>query len=258
VRLVPEAGSTQVSVTFRGVTSAPESPDWRWGFVATDSGITTPRYSTMRSGADGQLDFCINEGEEVFLVVTATPSEWYDIVWDQPYNTIPRYPYMVEIQGAWPEGFSASGQDACPDGLARAENGGGCAPAGTTSYVGPYATVLSGGSVTGSGRVEGHAIVANGTVSGGTVGALTIVGSSGGFGSNAFNVTAGSATTTFYPLGFFESGQSLSGGNLVGDVELRGGGYSVASGTCAGFVDTNTCVNPGTDATPAPPYEWRE
>ena len=256
VRLYPESGSTSVTVTFRGVTSSPSSPDWRWGLVATDSGLTTARYSALQSGSDAALTFCVKAGEALFLVVTATPSAWYNIVWDQAYNTVPRYPYMFQLAGAWPEGFQGGKQDACPTGLVRASNGGGCAPASVTAYVGPYATVLSGATVSGSARIEDHAIVASGTVSGGTVGAMTLIGSTGGYGSNSFNVSSGTAKTTFYPLGFFETGQSLAGGTLVGDVELRGANYT-PSGTCSGFVDSTTCVAPGTDATPAAPYTWR-
>jgi len=256
VRLYPESGSTSVTVTFRGVTSSPSSPDWRWGLVATDSGLTTARYSALQSGSDAALTFCVKAGEALFLVVTATPSAWYNIVWDQAYNTVPRYPYMFQLAGAWPEGFQGGKQDACPTGLVRASNGGGCAPASVTAYVGPYATVLSGATVSGSARIEDHAIVASGTVSGGTVGAMTLIGSTGGYGSNSFNVSSGTAKTTFYPLGFFETGQSLAGGTLVGDVELRGANYT-PSGTCSGFVDSTTCVPPGTDATPAAPYTWR-
>lgn len=257
IRLYPEANATTVTVKFRGVTSSPASPDWRWGLVATDSGVTTPRYSALQKGSDAELEFCITAGEQIFLVVTATPSAWYNIVWDQPYNTVPRYPYMFELAGAWPEGFKQGAPDACPAGLTRATNGGGCAPSGTTAYVGPYATVLSGATVSGNARIEDHAIVANGTVTGGTVGALSLIGTAGGFGSNAFNMSSGTAKTTFYPLGFFESGQGLSGGSLIGDVEYRGGSLNRNSGTCTGFVDNGTCMGPGSDATPQGPYTWR-
>ncbi|HEY5962236.1 MAG TPA: DUF6055 domain-containing protein [Polyangiaceae bacterium] len=253
VRLYPEANATAVTVTFRGVTAAPASPDWRWGLVATDSGLTTARYSPLQKGADATLTFCVKAGEALFLVVTATPSAWYDIVWDQPYNTVPRYPYAFELVGAWPEGFKSGAPDACPTGLARATNGGGCAPSGISAYVGPYATVLSGASVSGTARIEDHAIVAKGSVQGGTVGALSIIGTS----NNAFAMSGGTVKTTFYPLGFFETGQGLSGGNLVGDVELRGTSFTVSTGTCSGFVDNATCVAPGSDATPKPPYVWR-
>ncbi|MGC4091200.1 MAG: MXAN_6577-like cysteine-rich protein [Polyangiaceae bacterium] len=248
VRLFPEASATSVTVTFRGVTSAVSSPDWRWGLVATDSGITTARYSALQKGSDASLTFCVKSGESLFLVVTATPSAWYNIVWDQPYNTVPRYPYMFSLAGAWPEGFQNGAKDACPSNLTRASNGGGCAPSGTSAYVGPYATVL-GGTVGSSARIEDHAIVASGTVSGGTVTAMSII--------SGFNMSSGTAKTTFYPLGFFETGQGLSGATLVGDVEYRGGGYNRSSGTCSGFVDSATCVAPGTDATPVAPYTWR-
>jgi hypothetical protein len=253
VRLYPETGTKSVSVTFRGVTTAKPDPDWRWGLVATDSGIAKPRYSGLQKGSDASLDFCVNSGEALFLVVTATPSAWTNIVWDQPYNTVPRYPYVFQVDGAWPEGFQNGTQDPCPTGLTRATNGGGCAPSGTTVYVGPYATVLSGATVSGDARIEDHAIVAKGTVTGGTVGAMTLIGS----GSTGFTMTSGTAKTTFYPLGFFEADQSLKGGTLIGDVEYRGDGLTSTSGTCAGFVDSATCVAPGTDATPAPPYAWR-
>jgi hypothetical protein len=74
-----------------------------------------------------------------------------------------------------------------------------------------------GGNVSGDARIEDQAVILDGaTVSGGTVGALTIL--------NRFSVS-GSATvqTTFYPPGFFESGQGASGtARLYGDVEYRG------------------------------------
>ncbi len=254
VRLFPEPAATSVTVTFRGVTSGSVDPDFRWGLVATDPEITTARYSAVQRGTDGALTFCVDSGESLFLVVMATPTEFQNIVWDQEYTTIARYPYMIELAGAWPEGFQNGEQDACPAGLTRTTNGGGCAPAGTTAYVGPYATVLSGATVSGDARIEDHAVVVRGTVSGGTVGALTIVGTT----NNAFTMNSGTAMTIFYPLGFFEAGQGLSGGTLIGDVEYRGQGLSRASGSCSGFVDSATCLATGRDSTPVPPYAWRD
>ena len=249
IRLYSDSGATSVTVTFRGVTSAPSSPGWRWGLVAADSGLTKARYSALQNGSDGALTFCINSGESLFLVVTATPSAWYNIVWDQAYNTVPRYPYMIQLAGAWPEGFQNGTQDACPSGTVRIANGGGCGPSGlaSTVYVGPNALV-TGSGVSGAARIQDHAQVLGGKVTGGTVGALTILGSS-------FTVSGSStqAMTTFYPLDFFE-GRSLTGGALIGDVELRS---DRSSGTCSGFVDGSTCTGPGTDSTPAPPYTWR-
>ncbi len=249
VRLVPDSGATSVTVTFRGVTSANPSPDWRWGLVATDTGVTKPRYSALQAGADGELNFCVNSGENLFLVVAAAPSTQQHMVWDQAYNTVPRYPYMFQLGNAWPDGFKSGTQDACPSGTVRVTNGGGCGPSGlaSTVYVGPYALV-TGNAVSGSARIQDHAQVIGGKVTGGTVGALTILGSS-------FSVSGSStqAMTTFYPLDFFE-GRNLTGGGLIGDVELRA---DHSSGTCSGFVDSSTCTAPGTDNTPTPPYTWR-
>ncbi|MFG6459907.1 hypothetical protein, partial [Roseateles sp. BYS96W] len=112
-----------------------------------------------------------------------------------------------ELANAWPQGFQNGQRDACPSGTVRHSNGGGCAPSGTATsvYVGPYATVMPGSSVSGTARIEDQAIIANGTVSGGTVGGLSVVGVTGSpWGNNNF-VVGGSAQvrTTFYPLGFF-------------------------------------------------------
>ena len=259
VRLYPDAGATSVTVTFRGVIQSGANSDFRWGLVATDSEQTTPRYSALQKGTDGQLTFCVKSGESLFLVVMGTPSVKQQIVWDQPYSSIYRYPYMVQLANAWPEGFQGGTQAACPSGTTRISNGGGCGPSSLPSsvYVGPYATVL-GGSVSGSARIEDHATVVNGTVTSGTIGALSLIGSSGGWSGNSFNVsTSGKILTTFYPLGFFESGQGLSGSaSLTGDVEYRGQGYSRSSGTCSGFVDSSTCVS-DSEVTLAPPYSWR-
>ena len=254
VRLYPEAGVTSVKVTFRGVVQAEAKPDFRWALVATDSGITKSRYSTLERGTDGELSFCINAGEPLFLVVMATPTEQQHIVWDQAYPTIYRYPYMVAFEGAWPAGYQGGKQDACTTG-SRWANGGGCV-VGTppsTVYVGPYAQIL-GGTVSGNARIEDHAVITAGTVSAGTVGGLSIL-------MNGFSVSGGEARASFYPLGFFEGAQGISGSTLLyGDIEFRGQGYSRASGACSGFVDTATCVPGGTsvtDVTVAGPYAWR-
>ena len=124
------------------------------------------------------------------------------IIWDQPYPSIYRFPYMVQLGGAWPEGFRNGQPDACPSGTQRHSNGGGCAPASLPAsvYVGPYAQVL-GGTVSGSARIEDQAMIVNGaTVSGGTVGALSVL--------YRFNVSGSAIVqTSFYPPGFFERGK---------------------------------------------------
>jgi hypothetical protein len=250
IQLYPDSGATSVTVTFRGVTSAAPSPDWRWGLVATDAGLTKARYSPLQKGSDAELNFCVNAGESLFMVVMATPSTQQQIVWDQAYGTVPRYPYMIQFANAWPDGYQGGALAACPSGTVRIANGGGCGPSGlaSTVYVGPYA-VVTGNGVTGSARIQDHAQVLGGKVTDATVGALSVVGSQ-------FTVSGASTKvmTTFYPVDYFE-GRSLSGGALVGDVELRVA--NVSSGTCSGFVDTSTCTDPGADKTPVPPYTWR-
>jgi len=257
VRLYPDPSASSVTVTFRGLTQTGANADFRWGLVATDAAIAKPRYSKLQSGTDGVLSFCVQAGEPLFLVVVATPSVQQTIVWDQAYPTIYRYPYLIQIANAWPEGFQGGKQDACPAGLTRHDNGGGCAPDATpaTVYVGPYATI-AGGTVTGSARIEDHATVVKGTVSGGTVGALSLIGSNS---ANAFTIAdTAKVQTTFYPVGFFESGQGLSGtASLLGDVEYRGQGLNRASGSYSGFVDDSSASASLNDITTAPPYAWR-
>jgi hypothetical protein len=262
IRLFPDAGATSVTVTFRGVIQSGANPDFRWGLVATDSGVTTPRYSALQRGTDGQLSFCVNAGESLFLVIMATPSVQQQVVWDQLYNTVYRYPYMIQLGNAWPDGWQGGTQAACATGLVRHANGGGCAPSALAAsvFVGPYATVLSGPTVSGNAVITDHATILNGTVSGGTVGGLTILGSKTPGNANTFTLSGSAvAKTTFYPLGFFEPTQSISGtAALVGDVEYRGASMTETAGTFYGFVDnTITAATNTTDITIPPPYTWR-
>ncbi len=266
VQLFPEAGATTITVKFRGVVQSGANSGWRWGLVSTNSSMTQSGYTELQRGTDGEISLCLTPGENVFLVVTATPTAYQKITWDNPgdgkaYPSIYRYPYMVEVQGAWPQGFKNGARDACPSGTVRHSNGGGCAPSGTPStvYVGPYAKIL-GGSVTGSARIDNQAIVINGAVSGGTVGALSLIGvaSHPHHGASNFNVS-GSAKVlgTFYPLGWFGNNQTASGtATLMGDLEFVSSGKS--ANTFYGFVaDDWSGVTSATDITVAPPYIWR-
>jgi hypothetical protein len=160
----------------------------------------------------------------------------------------------VELTNAWPNGFKNGALDACASGTRHA-NGNGCVVGNVPAsvYVGPYAQVL-GGSVSGSARIEDHAVVLNGTtVSGGTVTGLSVL-------MNGFSVSGtATAASTFYPLGFYEGGQSISGdAKLVGDIEYRGQGFSKSSGTYFGFVDPSSNAAGNTaDVTQPKPYPWR-
>ncbi|WP_434047473.1 MULTISPECIES: DUF6055 domain-containing protein [Sorangium] len=265
VRLHPEPGATSVQVEFRGVTQVDAESGWRWGLVATDPDLTRSRYSPLQRGADGALSFCVSPGENVYLVVVATPTEYQKLVWTNPsdgpaYPSIYRYPYMVQVDGAWPAGFQDGQVEACPAGTVRHSNGGGCAPPGTPSsvHVGPYARIL-GGEVSGDVRVEDHATIVNGTISGGRIGALSLVGQGGaGIQARDFDVSGSTVVqTTFYPLGWFGGGQSVSGtARLLGDVEFVA--TSKSSNTFYGFVPGDwTGVSSVAEVTVAPPYAWR-
>lgn len=259
VRLYPVSGATTITVTFRGVNQSGSDADFRWGLVATDTTFTKPRYSAMQKGLGFAVTFRVNAGEPLFLVVTATPSVFKPVVMEQDYNTIWRYPYMIELANAWPQGFQNGVRDACPTGTVRVANGGGCAPPTVPAsvYVGPYATVMPGASVTGSARIEDQAIIANGAISGGTVGALSLIGEKGG---NAFTVSGTpEVRTTFYPLGFFEASQSASGTlHLYGDVEYRGAGLNLGAGNRSGFVDATSSTGTATDINTATRPAWRQ
>ncbi|WP_211462729.1 DUF6055 domain-containing protein [Collimonas silvisoli] len=264
VRLYPVSGATTVTVKFRGVNQSGSDADYRWGLVATNSQFTAARYSKLQKGQNGNLTFAVNAGEPLFMVVTATPAVFQTIVAEQDYATIWRYPYMIELANAWPQGFQNGQLDACPSGTVRHANGGGCAPSSTPAsvYVGPYATVLPGGAASGKARIEDQAIVANGSVTGGTVGGLSVIGETGSdfsYNNNAFTVSGSAQVrTTFYPLGFFEAGQVASSTlNLYGDVEYRGTGLNLGSGNRSGFVDVTSTVGSATDINTKARPVWR-
>ena len=262
VRLYPASGASTVTVKFRGINQAGSDADFRWGLVATNTQFSSARYSVLQKGLDADLTFKVNAGEPLFLVVTATPSVFKTVVWDQAYETVWRYPYMIELANAWPQGFQNGQRDACPSGTVRFANGGGCAPTSTPTsvYVGPYATILPGGSASGSARIEDQAIVANGSVGGGTVGGLSVIGETGSpWGNNAFTVSGSAQVrTTFYPLGFFEASQGASGSlNLHGDVEYRGAGLNLSAGNRSGFVDATSTVGSATDVNKKTTLTWR-
>jgi len=258
VRLYPTAGATTVSVKFRGIDQAGSDAGFRWGLVATNADFTSARYSALQKGLDGNLTFKVNAGEPLFLVVSATPSVFKAITWDQDYNTIWRYAYMVELGNAWPQGFRNGQRDDCPTGTVRHANGGGCAPSDTAAsvYVGPYATVLPGAQVSGNARIEDQAIIVKGRVSGGTVGGLSIVGTTS---ANGFDVSGSAQVrTSFYPLGFFEPNQGASGTlNLYGDVEYRGDGLNLSAGDRSGFVDASSTLGSATDINQKSGWAWR-
>jgi hypothetical protein len=99
----------------------------------------------------------------LYLTVSATPSEYQMILWDQFYYTIYRYPYMIELVNARPEGYeSGAWVPSNTDFYKQHINGGGwvlnAASVASTVYVGPKA-VVNGGSVSGNARIEDFAVI---------------------------------------------------------------------------------------------------
>jgi len=255
IRLYPDASNT-VKVRFRGdaqtknnienyTKKADMEPhanflldnpgsDWRYGLVAVKGDATsasatvTARYSELKRASDGNPDLSITleSGEtQLYLVVAATPTVNHKIKWDQYYYTIYRFPYMVEITGAQPEGF----QPLAVAGAAHANGGGFVASAANvaaSAYVGPNARVM-GGTVSGNARIEGYAVVRGGTVSGNAVISDGAVVWEGEVSENAkvhgSSFIYGSGTKV---LGDAQVGGTswLSGGTLSGTAQMLGDG----------------------------------
>jgi len=226
---------------------------WRWGLVAV-SPDGVPRYSALQRDNSGELDFALAEtDEELWMVVVGAPSQVHQIRWDQLYPTIYRFPWMVQVDGAWPEGFQP---DAPPPGAGGPHvNGGGwvssSASVSPSAYVGPHAMVL-GGTVSGNARIEGHAVVYGGTVSDNAV-----VG--GGTLMDGSSVSGSARVETVYNM----LTRNISGtAQLYGDMELEG---DLSSGVYYGFVPTGSIGDaahgagatvPLVEVTAPGPYTW--
>jgi hypothetical protein len=280
VRLRPDATAQEVVVTFRGVVQAapaatsfgglrndpasvpaPDS-DWRWGVVAVDAGGNA-RHSALQRGADGELRFCLQAGDRsLWLVVMGTPGKIHKVQWDQNYYSLYRYPWMVQLQGAVPDGFEAGAPQPSAAGRRHANGGGWVADGANvaaTAYVGPHARVL-GGTVSGNARIEGHALVLDANVSGNAVvGGLTVL--SGG------TVVTDSArvATVFKGPGAFQRSVVLSGtAQVLGDAEIYG--VSISKGVFHGLIDAGVVNDPAfgaaltappVEVTAPGPYSWR-
>jgi hypothetical protein len=214
IKLVPSADGGLVKLRLKGHAET-GATGWTFGLVAVRNG--TPRYSTLTSGTDGQIEFQLQSGEsEVWLVVTGTPSAVPHYGFLDGYTKARRYPYEFRVSGATPSGFEPGYvKPAATNGGRWHANGGGWvggnASVAATAYVGPKAAVM-GGAVTGNARIEGL-----GWVNGGTVGGNAVVK------DNAL----------------IQSGANLSGNIVVGgDAELA---ISCSSGTYLMFSTSRGC-----------------
>ncbi|MCL2183285.1 MAG: DUF6055 domain-containing protein, partial [Chitinispirillia bacterium] len=324
VRLYPDQPAGVVTVRFRGdvqtknnipnyakslnlepvAANLPDNPgsDWRYGLVAVTgdaasaTGTVTARYSDLMRASDGSPNVSIDmkSGEaQLYLVVAATPTVHHRISWDQFDYTIYRFPYMVEVSGAKPEGFQAPSN---PAGGFHA-NGGGFVQTGATvaatAYVGKNARVLGTARVEGSARVEGRAVVKGNArvsgsavvkdyamVAGGTVGDRAVVAD----GANIYNAQiTGDARVDGAPninnSNARVSGNARVGGtcwidaaiNISGTAQLLGDGevYDVTatSGVYYGLVDAGMIgqvqfggnrTQPPVEATKPRSMQWYE
>jgi len=258
------------------VANLPNDPqsDWRYGLVAVTgdaasrTGTVTARYSPVMRASDGNPDVSItmqNGETQLYLVVAATPKIHHKITWDQYFYTIYRFPYMVEISGAKPDGFQTISN---PNGGAHSNGGGfvqSTATVASTAYVGPNARVTGTAKVQNNARIEGRAVVSGGTVqndaivkdyakvSGGTISGSAIISEhanilGGTFSGNArvygFPViTAGTVTDNAHVggVGLIEAAINLSGtAQLQGDIEV--GAFTANTGVYFGIVGEDQTI----------------
>ncbi|MEV6302566.1 DUF6055 domain-containing protein [Actinoplanes sp. NPDC051861] len=219
IKLVPSSDGALVKVRLKGHAET-GATGWTFGLVAVRNG-STPRYSALQVGTDGQVDFQLQSGEtEVWLVVTGTPSAVPHYGFLDGYTKARRFPYEFRVSGATPSGFEPGYvKPAATNGGRWHTNGGGWvagnASVAATAYVGPKAAVM-GGTVTGNARIEGL-----GWVNGGTVGGNAVVK------DNAL----------------IQSGANLSGNIVVGgDAEIA---FACGSGTYLLFNPDRRCDGAG-------------
>ena len=90
-------------------------------------------------------------------------------------------------------------------------------------------------------------IVLGGSISGGTVGGLTVM--------SSFTVSDSAAVrATFLPIDAFEGRSATGTVTLLGDLEYRA---NKSSGSYTGFVDGSTGSVNLDEVTVRPPYTWR-
>lgn len=140
--------------------------DWRWGIALVDTSASPAlgfRYLGPYSGSSGSTRFKPSAAEKAYLVVAATPERMPMVKWDQSYRSLFRYPWMVEISGARPEGWQRARLDSPSVAGHRHPNGGGfvasTATVDSTAWVGPQARVLETAQVLGKARIEDFAVV---------------------------------------------------------------------------------------------------
>jgi len=230
IRLVPDAPGATVRVRVRGHADGDASAAWTSGLVAVMNGVA--RYGALAQGVDEQVELTARPGEDLLLVVAATPSviPGYDPA--DGYPQAVRHPFELGIGGAAPAGFAPGSVRPAPaEGGHWHVLGGGWvsdeADVAASVHVAEHAVVGAGARLSGDVRVEGRAVVEGGAVLSGTVVVRDMA------------VVRGTAV--------------LSGGVVVGGDAVVG--LVCASGTYLRFAPDRTCdgQSPDVDVNVEPP-----
>lgn len=166
IKLVPDSDGALIKLHLKGHVNSSAGSGWTYGFVAVKNGV--PRYGSVSSSADGQINFQTQSGEkDVYLVVTGTPSSVHHYAYLDGFTKNYRYPYEFRVTGATPSGYEPGYQKPTASGNGHwHSNGGGWvdnrATVSSSAYVGPRAAVYGSSTVSGNARIEGLAWVNSG------------------------------------------------------------------------------------------------
>ncbi len=177
IPLYPIEDSCAVIIKFKGYSETNDHAGWRYGFVAENPNGLVSRYSPTYSADESELSFALEGNEsKMYLVVMGAP---WDIITTNTSNDTwkgyPkhfRFPYELNINGAYPEGFQDPSEFRAqlkfngqlhPNGGGWVENTSNVSP---SVYVGSHAIVYGNSTINGNVRIENTSVVRNSTISG--------------------------------------------------------------------------------------------
>ncbi|WP_082495312.1 DUF6055 domain-containing protein [Cellulomonas sp. Leaf334] len=261
IKLVPSSSGALVRLHLKGHVDPNGGSGWSYGFVGVTGGVA--RYSPVTQGTDTEATFQTRAGEQVYLVVSGTPTAVPKHGFLDGYPKNFRYPFEFRIDGALPSGHEPGfTRGTAPGGGRWHANGGGWvdsrASVASTAYVGPNAAVYGRSTVSGTARIEGLAWVNDGgTVSGSAVvrdsaliqGGVSIGGTAvvGGDAEPSGTCTSGTYLT-------FNPDRRCDGGAGETDVNRAHGRFTSAELAITGTVTPTPTptVTPTPTATPTP------
>jgi autotransporter-associated beta strand protein len=154
-----------VTVNLQGLADSARGADWRASFVAvSDTGVE--RYTPLWNNGSSSITLAANENK-LYLSVAGSP-DWYANGGfnepAEPFRSHPsrsRFHYQLQFTGATPRERT----NGSTSGMTQHSNGGGWRSVSVPNsvFIGPNARV-TGGSVSGTARIEDYAVVSGGTV----------------------------------------------------------------------------------------------